>query len=177
MLNRELEDDFFGGGDDDEFIDSKETATLSKVSKVLENDGYRIGKEIEENKLLQLGFNEGFSVGAKFGKSMGDLYAKCRYEHFLWTTSETHEAIDISEMNAILLQIERMLFIDMPCVLKEVTAVCDSESVSLSLDNLSTSSCKILIDKIIDLAKQLSSSVAIELACSAFRISYLDLIR
>jgi flagellar biosynthesis/type III secretory pathway protein FliH len=79
------EDDFFGdqetssSGYDTAYPDALATATTNKVSRMLYNDGYRIGREKAEEKSMQDGFDEGFTEGMILGRACGNLLAKCRY--------------------------------------------------------------------------------------------------
>lgn len=66
-------DDFFG--DDD--VENDE-ATTRKVTSKLQNDGYRVGKGIEEAAQMQIGFDVGFEEGMLTGRLCGQLYASCR---------------------------------------------------------------------------------------------------
>jgi hypothetical protein len=66
--------------------------TLRRIETYMRNDGYRIRKETAETEQLQLGFDEGFSIGLKLGKMTGKLYAECRLR-------KGHPAYDVAIKN------------------------------------------------------------------------------
>lgn len=66
-------DDDFGEGDEKDMA----TADMLKLSVKLGKDGFRIGKAQEEEKLMQIGFDEGFTDGIKLGRACGKLYGAC----------------------------------------------------------------------------------------------------
>ena len=68
-------DSDFGEGDE---CDMQE-ANMRKMTDKLSKDGYRIGKAQEEEKQMQIGFDEGFDRGLRLGKVCGDIYAKVVY--------------------------------------------------------------------------------------------------
>ena len=65
-------DDDFGEGDDR----TMDEANMRKIADKLGKDGFRIGKAQEEEKQMQIGFDEGFNQGIKLGKVCGEIYAK-----------------------------------------------------------------------------------------------------
>jgi hypothetical protein len=87
-------DDFFG--DDD--VENDE-ATTRKVTSKLQNDGYRVGKGIEEAAQMQIGFDVGFEQGMLTGRMCGQLYASCR--KFSSAVTGEH-AIAIKELEELL---------------------------------------------------------------------------
>jgi hypothetical protein len=87
-------DDFFG--DDD--VENDE-ATTRKVTSKLQNDGYRVGKGIEEAAQMQIGFDVGFEQGMLTGRLCGQLYASCR--KFSSAVTGEH-AIEIKELEELL---------------------------------------------------------------------------
>jgi hypothetical protein len=98
-------DDFFG--DDDVENDD---ATTRKVTSKLLNDGYRVGKGIEEAAQMQIGFDMGFEQGMLTGRLCGQLYASCR--KFSSTVAGEH-AIVIKELEELLfVRISETGFID-----------------------------------------------------------------
>jgi hypothetical protein len=70
---RTMEDDDFGEGDNDEMY----AADMRKMVSKLGNDGFRIGKAQEEEKLMQSGFDDGFVEGIMLGRACGNLYGAC----------------------------------------------------------------------------------------------------
>lgn len=71
------DDDFFG--DSESFsAESLDSATTRKITGKLYNEGYRAGKIEEEERQMQIGFDEGFVHGMRAGKFCGDLYGACR---------------------------------------------------------------------------------------------------
>ena len=73
------DDDFFGDQDiaRSEFVASEKTQ--ASVSKKLYNDGYRIGKSAEEDRLVQSGFDKGLEEGLRVGLVVGSFVAKIRH--------------------------------------------------------------------------------------------------
>lgn len=66
-------DDDFGEGEECDMS----SADLRKASEKLAKDGYRIGKAAEEEKLMQIGFDDGFGRGMALGNACGRLYGVC----------------------------------------------------------------------------------------------------
>jgi hypothetical protein len=95
-------DDFAGSGF------AGDTATWNKVSKKLMNDGYRIGKEEEEGRQMQHGFNRGFSDGGELGMLCGKLYAALIFESSLQLHQQQHRIGDQFT------EIERLVFEEIP---------------------------------------------------------------
>lgn len=68
-------DSDFGEGDERDM----QEANMRKMTDKLNKDGFRIGKAQEEEKQMQIGFDEGFDRGLCLGKVCGDIYAKVVY--------------------------------------------------------------------------------------------------
>lgn len=68
-------DSDFGEGDERDM----QEANTRKMTDKLNKDGFRIGKAQEEEKQMQIGFDEGFDRGLYLGKVCGDIYAKVVY--------------------------------------------------------------------------------------------------
>lgn len=71
--------DVFDDEDDNGVLDQW---TLKKVSEKMQKDGYATGKEREESRQMQLGFDSGLTKGLALGRICGLLYGACRLEHF-----------------------------------------------------------------------------------------------
>jgi hypothetical protein len=67
------DDDDFGEGTDADMW----AADMRKIGGKLSNDGFRIGKAQEEEKQMQIGFDEGFQKGIVLGRACGKLYGAC----------------------------------------------------------------------------------------------------
>lgn len=67
------DDDDFGEGTDADMW----AADMRKIEGKLSNDGFRIGKAQEEEKQMQLGFDDGFQNGIVLGRACGRLYGAC----------------------------------------------------------------------------------------------------
>lgn len=65
-------DSDFGEGDER----GMEAADMRKMAEKLGKDGFRIGKAQEEEKQMQIGFDQGFDRGLQLGKVSGAIYAK-----------------------------------------------------------------------------------------------------
>lgn len=76
-------------------------ATTKTVSSKLYKDGYRHGKQSEESRLVQAGFDDGMKVGLLLGRICGSLYAACRHEQSIANSEES---------STILKSIEAILF-------------------------------------------------------------------
>ena len=75
-----MDDDLYGG--DDGTADRRRCTggerTANREAAKLYNDGYRVGKAHEEERLMQVGFDSGFERGVVVGKLCGELYGACR---------------------------------------------------------------------------------------------------
>lgn len=82
------------------------------------NSGYRIGRQKEEDRLLQQGFDVGLSEGMAKGREMGRIYASCRLR--LADADEPLKAKLTETMiqleNIIMKRIHRASTLDLPAV-------------------------------------------------------------
>lgn len=92
------DDDDFGESMDDRFMAE---ANLRKVADKLGKDGFRIGKAIEEERQMQIGFDEGFESGIHLGKICGNLYGKA---------CVVVEGSSAPEQRALLTALQHLLF-------------------------------------------------------------------
>uniref|UniRef100_A0A7S3M619 Essential protein Yae1 N-terminal domain-containing protein n=1 Tax=Spumella elongata TaxID=89044 RepID=A0A7S3M619_9STRA len=87
-------DSDFGEGDDR----GMEAADMRKMADKLGKDGFRIGKAQEEEKQMQIGFDQGFDHGLQLGKVCGAIYAKV-----ICAVDNTEMALNLSQLEVILM--------------------------------------------------------------------------
>lgn len=124
-----MDDDDFGEGIDDRYMVE---ANLRKIADKLGKDGFRIGKSVEEERQMQIGFDEGFSRGTRLGQMCGSLYGQAcvaaevsksqervklltELEILLFDTIPENEEIDaasVSMIESLLLQLSPNLVAD-----------------------------------------------------------------
>lgn len=108
-----MDDDLYGGANDadDRIIGTDPhrctgaERTANREAAKLYNDGYRVGKAHEEERLMQAGFDSGFARGVIVGKLCGELYGACR----------TAAAADPSSI-AAMARLEQLIFEDLPAL-------------------------------------------------------------
>lgn len=113
-------DDFFG----DDTCGNDEATTRKVTSKLL-NDGYRVGKGIEEAAQMQIGFDVGFERGMLTGRLCGQLYASCR----------KFSSSVAGEYSSAIKELEDLLFVS----IAESGFICDETIMNLRLLVLSIS--------------------------------------
>lgn len=60
------------------FDEGDEMGEVDRVQEKLYNDGYRIGKQAEEEREAQRGFDEGFKKGSETARVCGRFYGNVR---------------------------------------------------------------------------------------------------
>ncbi len=94
--------------EDDDFCEddgtAMESAEFGKISYKLGNDGYRIGKGKEEERLMQTGFDIGFLRGMQLGKLCGSLFATVRIAANKQPDSTKNNAIHIAHLQSLLFE-------------------------------------------------------------------------
>lgn len=120
--------------EDDDFCEddgtAMDSAEFGKISYKLSNDGYRIGKGKEEERLMQIGFDSGFSRGMQLGKMCGSLFAMARIVANKQTKNST----------VLIVQLQGLLFEDLPEnkrstseILKNISEILSTISADLSV--------------------------------------------
>jgi len=114
-----MDDDLYGG--DDGTADRRRCTggerTANREAAKLYNDGYRVGKAHEEERLMQVGFDSGFERGVVVGKLCGELYGACRAAA---ATAAAAAAADPSQSSspsptaAAMARLEVLIFEDLP---------------------------------------------------------------
>ena len=92
-------DSDFGEGDDR----GMDAADMRKMADKLGKDGFRIGKAQEEEKQMQIGFDQGFDRGLQLGKVSGSIYAKVICAVQRGPVSKTDAASNLSKLESILM--------------------------------------------------------------------------
>ena len=93
------DDSDFGEGDDR----GMEAADMRKMADKLGKDGFRIGKAQEEEKQMQIGFDQGFDRGLQLGKVCGSIYAKGISAVQRGSVDNTEMALNSSQLEVILM--------------------------------------------------------------------------
>ena len=93
------DDSDFGEGDDR----GMEAADMRKMADKLGKDGFRIGKAQEEEKQMQIGFDQGFDRGLQLGKVCGSIYAKAISAVQRGSVDNTEMALNSSQLEVILM--------------------------------------------------------------------------
>mmetsp|Transcript_251 Transcript_251/g.238 ORF Transcript_251/g.238 Transcript_251/m.238 type:complete len:154 (-) Transcript_251:558-1019(-) len=73
-----IEGEFYDDENSDS-VDHLHISSFQKLSTKLQNDGYRMGKQIGEESLTQQQFDAGFRKGMLIGKTIGKFYGKFIY--------------------------------------------------------------------------------------------------
>ena len=92
-------DSDFGEGDDR----GMEAADMRKMADKLGKDGFRIGKAQEEEKQMQIGFDQGFNRGLQLGKVCGAIYAKAICAVQQRSVGNTDVASNLSKLEVLLM--------------------------------------------------------------------------
>jgi len=103
-----MDDDWY----DDDTVDGNEAmiaASVHSLSDKLHNDGYRVGRSMEDDAQMQRGFDEGFSRGIVVGKACGRLYAatKTFTINFLSPEERSSAEQSLHELERLLLAVVR----------------------------------------------------------------------
>lgn len=90
-----MDDDDFGEGSDSDM----QNADMRRIADKLGKDGFRIGKAQEEEKQMQIGFDEGFARGIALGKACGRLLGAC-----LSSTNTLNQTTVIEQLRTLLFE-------------------------------------------------------------------------
>jgi hypothetical protein len=90
------DDEDFGDGTVDEMAEANSRQLALKMA----NDGFRIEKAKEEERLMQVGFDEGFGLGIALGKACGSLFGKVKVTH--GSCTDVGKAVALKRLEVLL---------------------------------------------------------------------------